>query len=338
MPSLSMNDLHRIAVFRALNLGDLLCAIPAMRALRAECPEADITLIGLPGMADFARRFSRYFTSFASFPGAPGLPEQPFDREALLRFLIREKDLHYDLVLQMHGKGSVTNPLACMLPATHYAGFHEPGEFCPDPELFIPYPDDIPEVRRHLRLIEHLGLRTFGEALEFPVSEKEWESFDSLAALHGFGSANFVCVHPGARDMRRWWSPGKFAQVADALAEKGNTVIFTGTAGETGVVAAVRAQMKQRSIDLSGKTDLGVLAALIARARLLVSNDTGVSHIAAAMGTPSVIIFLASDPVRWAPLDSEIHYAIHPEIAEDIDNVLFHTERALQFSAMTTTS
>lgn len=338
MPTLSMTDLRRIAIFRALNLGDLLCAIPAVRALRAACSDADITMIGLPGMAGLARRFSRYFTSFVSFPGAPGLPEQSFDCAALCRFLQREKDVHYDLLLQMHGKGSVTNPLISLLSATRYAGFYEQGEYCPDPELFMPYPDDVPEVRRHLRLMEHLGVKAKGEALEFPLNDHEWMSFNALAAAYGFDKTNFICIHPGARDKRRWWSSAKFAQIADALAGKGNTIVFTGTASETGIVAAVRDQMKQRSIDLAGKTDLGVLAALIGRARLLVSNDTGVSHIAAAMGTPSVVIFLASDPMRWAPLDRETHHAIHPDSAHDIDSVLFHAERALQFSALATTS
>lgn len=338
MPVSLPTDLQRIAIFRALNLGDILCAMPAMRALRDAYPHADITLYGLPGMADLARRFTRYFTSFVSFPGAPGLPEQSYNRDAFYDFLLREKDVHYDLALQMHGKGSVTNPLLHLLDADRYAGFFEPGEYCPDPEYFLRYPDDIPEVRRHLRLMEHLGIPSRGEALEFPILDEEWLSLDKLAVEHGFGSSDYVCIHPGARDVRRWWAPGKFAQVADSLTEKGSTVVFTGTAGEAAVVEAVRTRMKHRSVNLVGKTDLGVLAALIGRARLLVSNDTGVSHVAAAMGTPSVVIFLASDPARWAPLDSKTHHAIHPDSAEDIGNVLFHVERALQFSTMATTS
>lgn len=330
MPVKLPSDLKRIAVFRALYLGDLLCAIPALRALRTACPNAEITLIGLPGMADLARRFGAYIDSFASFPGIPGLPEQAFDHDAFLHFLERERAERYDLLLQMHGKGSVTNPLVAMLGARHLAGFHEPGAYCPDSRFFMPYPEALPEVRRHLRLMQFLGIEAKGEALEFPVSQDEWSRLDALAARHGFSGQNYVCIHPGARDMRRWWAPEKFARVADLLVEKGNCVVFTGTDDERDAVESVRQRMTGSSINLVGETDLGLLGALIGRARLLVSNDTGVSHVAAALGTPSVIIFLTSDPARWAPLDADRHQVVHSGNAADIDNVIVHVERALR--------
>jgi len=72
--------------------------------------------------------------------------------------------------------------------------------------------------------------------------------------------------------------------------------------------------MRQAALDLAGRTTLGGLAALIARARLLVSNDTGVSHIAAAMRTPSVIVACGSDPRRWAPLDCELHRVLAHDV------------------------
>lgn len=329
MPVTLPSDLRRIAVFRALHLGDFLCAVPALRALRAACPHADITLIGLPGMADVARRFTACIDSFTSFPGVPGLPEQAFNLKSFMRFLQREHDAGYDLVLQMHGKGSVTNPITCMLGAKRIAGYFEPGEFCPDPRTFMPYPGGLPEVRRHLKLMEFLGVESRGEALEFPIFEADWQALDVLARQHGFGDANYVCIHPGARDMRRWWAPERFAQVADELACKGNVIIFTGTSGEHDTVERVRSRMTQPSVNLAGRTDIGVLGALIGRARLLVSNDTGVSHMAAALGTPSVIIFLASDPSRWAPLNDKLHQVIPPEDSADVDTVLCCVERAL---------
>lgn len=333
-------DLHRdpekIAVFRALNLGDLLCAIPAVRALRARYASAHITLIGLPAMAGLARRFASFFDAFASFPGMPGLPEQSFNPRAFADFVQRERRENYDLVVQMHGKGSITNSLVCMLGARGYAGYYEPGAFCPDASRFMPYPEGIPEVRRHLKLMQFLGIPPKGEALEFPVSGDEWSQLDSLAARHGFHGKQYVCIHPGARDVRRWWAPEKFARVADLLAARGNTVLFTGTADERDGVRRVQEKMTHRSVNLAGETELGVLGALVGRARLLVSNDTGVSHLAAAMGTPSVVIFLTSDPQRWAPLDRQRHLIVRSGKRDDVGHVLSHVERVLRTPPMAT--
>ena len=83
--------------------------------------------------------------------------------------------------------------------------------------------------------------------------------------------------------------------------------VITGSANEADLAQALRLQMAHAAIDLSGCTSLGGLAALIARAALVVCNDTGVSHVAAAMRTPSVVIACGSDTNRWAPADTALH-------------------------------
>jgi ADP-heptose:LPS heptosyltransferase len=89
---------------------------------------------------------------------------------------------------------------------------------------------------------------------------------------------------------------------------------LTGTRQESFLTGKIKASMREPAIDLSGRTTLGGLAALIARARLLVCNDTGVSHVAAAMRTPSVVVACGSDPQRWAPLNRELHRVLYREI------------------------
>jgi ADP-heptose:LPS heptosyltransferase len=66
----------------------------------------------------------------------------------------------------------------------------------------------------------------------------------------------------------------------------------------------------QAAVDLSGRTSLGALAALMANAAIVIGNDTGISHLADALAVPSVVVFSASDPVRWGPLDSALHRVI----------------------------
>lgn len=295
----------RIGLFRALVLGDLLCAVPAWRALKAAWPRAEITLIGLPWAAELAERLPQV-DRFIAFPGFPGLPEIEPDIAALPAFLQQVQALTLDLVLQLHGSGNIVNPLVACFGAQRSAGFVEPGGWCADPELYTAWPTEGHEIERMLALTDHLGLPRAGTALDFPVTAADRVELASVwpAVLD---PQPYACLHPGAQLPSRRWLPERFADVADTLAARGLRVVFTGGAGESALVRQVRQAMQQPSIDLSGRTTLWTLGALVERARLLVCNDTGVSHVAAALGTPSVVVSCGADVARWAPLDTRRH-------------------------------
>ncbi len=319
---------ERIAVLRALQLGDLLCAVPALRALRAVAPRARITLIGLPWARAFVDRFRHYLDGFFEFPGFPGLPEREPSLADLPAFLAAAASERFDLAIQMHGSGEITNPVAVLLGARHTAGFYVPGQFCPDSERFLPYPSAAPEVHRHLKLMAFLGAPSRGDHLEFPIRSEDRAALAALVAPKRLQPREYVCVHPGARAADRRWQPHAFARVADEAAALGLRVVLTGSDEERPLTAAVAASMRYQALDLAGRTSLGSLAALIERARALASNDTGVSHIAAALGVPSVVIFTASDPARWAPLDRRRHRAVTAGPG-DIERAIAETRRLL---------
>lgn len=304
---------RNVALFRALQLGDLLCAIPAFRALRLAWPAARITLVGLPWARDFVRRYP-YFDDFAEFPGFPGLPERVPDLGRLPGFFAAMQAERFDLAIQMHGSGGLTNPLLAALGARWTAGFTTPDGWRPQAGDFIPWPEGLPEIRRLLALAIRLGVPPRGEALELPLLPEERSAFASLRAGLPVGAGGYACIHPGARLPSRRWPPERFAEVGDALAAAGLAIVLTGTAGEARLLAAVGAAMRAPAIDLGGRTgSLGILAALVGDARLVVCNDTGISHVAAAMGTPSVVISSGGDAERWRPLDRRRHRLLwHP--------------------------
>jgi ADP-heptose:LPS heptosyltransferase len=300
-----------VAVFRALQLGDLLCAVPAFRALRAALPRARIGLVGLPWARTFVERFNRYFDDFWEFPGYPGLPEQPPAVADLPAFLAAIHGQRLDLAIQMHGCGTITNPLVAMLGARRSAGYYVPGNYCPEPERFLPYPERLPEVWKHLRLMEFLCFEPRGEHLEFPLFEHDMHALDLLLEETGLMRGQFVCVHPGARASARCWAPAYFAAVADALAKRGWSIALTGTGGEAPLTRAVAECMHAGCVDLAGRTDLGTLAALLDASALLICNDTGVSHVAAALGAPSVVVFhQLSELEGWPPRDRQRHRVV----------------------------
>ena len=159
----------KIAVLRALQLGDLLCAVPALRALDAEYPAARITLAGLPWAREFAARFRHYIDDFVEFPGFPGMPERDCNWNALPPFLDAMKARRFDLALQLHGSGDYTNPLTQMMGARFTAGYYPQGRPCPDTPRFLEWRDGVHEVLRWLRLLAHLGIASKGSELEFPL-------------------------------------------------------------------------------------------------------------------------------------------------------------------------
>jgi len=302
---------QRVAVVRALRgLGDLLCAVPAFRALRFALPNAKIMLVGLPEVQGLVERFHRYFDGLIEFPGYPGLPERALAVRQLPEFLHDVHQQQFDLALQMHGSGTISNPFTVLLGAKLTAGFFLPSEYCPDPERFLPYPTNEPEVRRHLRLMEFLGIPLQGEALEFPLQEADWRSLHVLEATRDLQPGSYACVHSGAYDPARRWPVEQFAKVADALAERGLPVVLTGSTAELPLTEAVVDSMQAPVLNLAGQTSLGALTALLSKARLLVCNDTGVSHLAAALGIPSVVIMLTADTCRWAPLNRQRHRVV----------------------------
>lgn len=314
----------RIAVLRARVLGDLLCAVPALRSFRRAFPSAEITLVGLPWATEFVERFGAYLDGFLELPGYPGLPEREPEVRALPDFLRDAQAREYDLVVQLHGSGDVTNPLALLLGGGRTAGFYPDRGWCPDSEAFTVYPDRGAEPMRLLRLPEFLGLPVDGPQLEFPVSNEERAELAEATGELG----DYVVVHPGARLPSRRWSPAGFAAVGEAVAERGLRVVLSGTEAEAPVTAEVAGAMRAPALDLAGRTSLGALGALVENARLLVTNDTGVSHIAAALGVPSVVVFTASDPRRWAPLDGALHRSVTaPVIRPEL--VLAEVERLL---------
>lgn len=308
-----IHDLNpgKIAVFRALQLGDLLCSVPAFRALRRQFPHAHITYIGLPWARTFVERYRCYIDSFLEFPGYPGLPEIPPDIGRIPGFFAAAQHEKFDLAVQMHGSGSYVNSIVQLLGAKTSAGFYLKNEYCPDHDTFLQYPENESEIWQQLRLLQYLGVRLQGDHLEFPLLPQDTDEYAAIDPHCRPKTKDYVVIHPGARFLSRRWSVERFAHVADTLAESGYEIVLTGSKDETDLVRTAAACMKSPACNLAGKTTLGSLSYLLKGAKLLICNDTGVSHLAAALDVPSVVLVLGSDPDRWAPLDSSRHKALY---------------------------
>jgi hypothetical protein len=324
LPLLQKLQPRKVAVFRALQLGDMLCAIPALRALRIALPHAHITLVGLPWAEQFAHRFPHYIDDFIAFPGHPAFPEQPVREGELESFYRTMRECRYDLAIQLHGSGATSNSVVAMFGAAAVAGY-VPAVDRADGEAFPPYPETGTEPERLLHLMEFLGAPSLGINLEFPITAEDERELEESGVARGLEDENYICIHPGARRRDKCWPASCFAEVADTLArEFGVTIVLTGSAKEADLTGAVAEHMRMPAIDAAAPISIGAMAALMSRSKLLVCNDTGVSHIAAGLRLPSVVVFSLADIRRWAPLNQSLHRSLWDPEGWRVQEVLEH--------------
>jgi ADP-heptose:LPS heptosyltransferase len=309
---------RRVALVRLrVGLGDLLCSLPAMRRLREHRPDLRISLITWPEMAPVVERMGDAVDELLPFPGAEGIPERPPDPAGWAPFVAAAAARRFDLALQVYGDRPAANRVAAALGAPLVGGFAPTGWEPPAAEapLHLRYPRELHEAARHVRLFEHLGLPPGPPpAMSFPVTAADEAEHAATLSAAGLVPGRYVVLHPGASSPTRRWPVERYAEVGDVLAADGWDVVVTGVPGERELSAAVTARMTAPVTDLTGSTSLGGLAALLRDSALLIGNDTGSAHLAAAVGARSVTVFLPGDPLRWAHRGAR-HRAVVADVA-----------------------
>lgn len=274
-------DVARIAVLRANSLGDLLFAVPALDALRAAYPSAEIVLLGRPWHAEFVVGRVEAVDRVEVAPDVEG--SRPADNADFFARMGKER---FDLALQLHGGGRNSNPIVRRLGARVTAGLRTPDA---EPlDRWVPYIYYQSEVFRLLDAVETVGATPCGIEPRLCVLDRDRREAD--AAVEGDGRP-LVALHPGASEGRRRWPAARFAAVGDALASAGAQVVVTGTADEAELVDDVLDAMRCDSTGLAGRLSVGGLAGLLARCEVVVANDTGPLHVAAAVGAATVGVY-----------------------------------------------
>src|SRR5690606_36108903 len=324
--------MYKIAVFRALYLGDFLCSVPALRALRKAFPDAEITLIGLAGMKDLAGRYNIYIDKFISFPGYPLLTDYPFEADKFQTFLEKVRSKKFNLMLQMQGNGSIINNLLKAFNAKRIVGFCQTKK--EENKNFLLYPSHLHEIERHLASLKHIGISSDDTNIDFPINEEDRDNYQK-ANLNI--DTDYVCIHPGSKAGWRQWPIAHFAAIGDYLGKKGFQLVITGTKPEIELAGNLAELMVYKPIISSGKLSLGRTAILLSGASFLLTNCTGISHLAAALQVPSLVISMDGEPKRWAPLNRELHRTIDWKANPDY-NAVFKEIESISLIEMHTSS
>jgi ADP-heptose:LPS heptosyltransferase len=276
-----------LLVYRTLGLGDLLTAVPALRAL-----------------ADAFRSHRRILvTSGWTAPLVSWIPGR-FEASPAESLAPVQADVVPDVAVNLHGRGPQSHRIVLATRPDRMIAFGN-GDVPFDGPAWS---GEEHEVARWCRLLRESGIAADTARLE-------------ISAPEPFRPARCgaVIVHPGAADRARQWPPGRWADVARWERLRGHRVVVTGSAAERGAAAEIGrvAGLPMRDV-LAGRLDLRGLAGLVASGRKVLSGDTGVAHLAFAVGTPSVTLFGPTSPATWGPpADRAIHRVIWHGTTDD---------------------
>lgn len=263
-----------LVILRPLGLGDLLTAVPALRALADAFP-GHRRLLAAP----------RALEPLVSLSGAVDgvvdtAPLRPLGRE-----LCRA-----DVAVDLHGKGPASHRVLIASAPGRLVAFANAS--VPGTESFPRWREGEHEVLRWCRLLTESGVPADPTRLDLPPPPQAPPP----------GVAGATVVHPGAAFAARCWPAERWAAVAAAEMADGRRVVVTGSPTETALAheVATRAGLPREAV-LAGSTGLAELAAVVAAAGRVVCGDTGMAHLATALRTPSVVLFGPEAPSRWGP-------------------------------------
>ncbi|MBX3620343.1 MAG: lipopolysaccharide heptosyltransferase II [Rhizobacter sp.] len=296
-------DARNILVVRLDNLGDVLMSTPAIRAIRQSSPQARITLLGSRSGTALARHVPALDEVIVyDAPWVKGAAHGDLSDRRLLATLRRG---HFDaaIIFTVCTQSALPAALMCRLAGIPLRLAHSrenPHDLLTD---WVPDPDECRdgmrhEVARQLDLVRAVGFHTADERLVFRYAADDVLSMRrKFVAAGGDLMRPYIVVHPGATASSRRYPAERFGLAADSICrDSGCQVVFTGGHDESALVARAQGGMQERSVTLAGQLTLGELAALIAGAQVLVCNNSGPAHIAAALDTPVVVLYALTHP------------------------------------------
>jgi heptosyltransferase-2 len=298
-----IGNFNRILIVRTDRVGDVILSTPIIRALRAAYPDAYIAMMVSPYAAE-------------AVEGNPFLDEAIiYDKDGKhkswlrsAKFSRRLKKKRFDLALVLHPTNRV-HLLTFFAGIKKRIGYNRKLGFLLTGRL--EHKKQLGEKHESeyvLDFARYLGIEPEDKSLFMPVKEEARRWRDEFFSAQGIAVRDkLLAVHPGASCPSKLWPAERFAAAADALAEKyGFKVLIIAGPKDVAVADAMQAKMRFTSLNLAGKTSLSQLAAVLERCGLLISNDSGPVHVAAALGTPVVAVFGRSQkglsPKRWGPL------------------------------------
>lgn len=303
-------EARRLLVMRLDNIGDVVMTGPVLRALKENLPEASITLMASPGGKEAASLLPWVDEVFAWRVLWQDLGRLSFDpaREWELIHILRQGSYDAAVILTSFKQTPHPAGYACYLAGVplRLGESKEWGGGVLTNETPAA-PDELHQVERNLRLIEHAGFHVEDRSLSIHVPEEAHRTAAELLAIRGVApDAPYVLLNPWASAQARTYPTHRFVLAARLLSEEmGWPVVVSGAGADRSRGGELLDALGDRGVDLVGATDLSELAALVEGARLVLTNNTSTMHLLDALRTPGVVLFSGTElEEQWRPRDA----------------------------------
>jgi lipopolysaccharide heptosyltransferase II len=290
-----MPDYRHILLIKPSSLGDIVHAMPACAAIRRTYPKARLTWLVKRQWAGLVERID----------GVDRVWPVKSTVKGWLSEVAPLRAEHFDLVVDLQGlfRSAAIGWLGGSPLLVGFANGREGSPWFYSRRVPVP-PSEMHAVDRYLLVAKAVGAVASGAPeFRFRIPQTDYDEVDRLLSRFGVTPGmSWVAMNVSARWPTKRWPAASFAEVGDRLRQEGyGAVVMIGGPNERVEVAAVSGMMKTPAIDLAGATTVGVLPALLSRASLLITNDSGPMHVAAAIGTPVVALFGPTSAIRTGP-------------------------------------
>jgi ADP-heptose:LPS heptosyltransferase len=297
-------SVRRVLVVRLDNLGDVIMTGPALRAVKIQWPNIQLTLLASPGGAPAAELLPWVDATWTHRAVWQDLGRLSFDPAREAAFIDELRRGAYDVALILTSFSQSPHPVAfaCALAGipVRIGRSRERGRAltCELPAV----PDSLHQVERNLSLVEAVGVPVLDRRLEIRIPKPARISARSRLGAHGL-THGYVLLNPFASCQARTYEPRRFALAARRLAEATELrVVVCGAERDRARADEIAAILGPHGIDLVGETDLCTFAALIADARLVLTNNTSALHLADALAVAQLVMYSGTDlDSQWAP-------------------------------------
>jgi heptosyltransferase-1 len=320
---LRSRDFRKILLIKLSAVGDVVHTFPVLNKLRRRYPAARLDWLVTPGIAELLQHNPAISNVIEFARDERSAPWRVAPYVAAARLVAQLRAVEYDLVIDLQGqlrsgffaftsgapvrigfdkpRADIWKTLARKIPdeARKHAwqGAREASWLAYTDHIALPTLDIHP-VERYLGVGPMLGLDDGAADFSFPIPQEARARIDALVDYYEIAKAKLLVMAPGTNWETKEWRREAFAEVARHFMPKGFAVTLIGSERERALCDEV-AKLAPGTINLAGETTLSELAALIARATICVTNDSGPMHLAVALDRPVVSIFGPTDPV-WA--------------------------------------